>query len=46
MEIYIYHDNFNQKKARVVILISDKVHIEKNIKNITRDYKGQLTIKG
>ena len=43
----IYHKNSNQKKAGVVILISDKVDIrEKNIKNDTRDKKGQLMIKG
>ena len=35
----IFHANGNQKKARVAILISDKIDLK--IKNITRDKEGQ-----
>lgn len=36
----ICHDNVNQRKVGVVILILDKVDIrEKNIKNMTKDKK-------
>ena len=34
----IFHENGNQKKAGVAILISDKIDLK--IKNITRDRKG------
>ena len=41
----IFHENGKQKKAGVVILISDKVDLK--IKNITRDKEGHyITIKG
>ena len=41
----IFHENGNQKKAGVVILISDNIVLK--IKNITRDRKGQyIMIKG
>ena len=34
----IFHANGNQKKARVAILISDKIHFK--IKNVTKDKEG------
>ena len=34
----IFHNNGNQKKARVAILTSDKTHFK--IKTITRDKEG------
>ena len=41
----IFHENGNQKKAGVAILISDKVDFK--IKNVTRDKEGRyITIKG
>ena len=41
----IFHANGNQKKARVAILISDKIDLK--IKNITRDKEGHyIIIKG
>ena len=41
----IFHANGNQKKAGVVILISDKIHFK--IKTITRDKEGHyIMIKG
>ena len=41
----IFHANGNQKKARVLILISDTIHF--NIKNVTRDKEGHyITTKG
>jgi len=38
----IFHANGNQKKARVAILISDKIDFK--IKNIIRDKEGQYII--
>jgi len=38
----IFHANGKQKKAGVVILISDKIDVK--IKNITRDKKGHYMI--
>ena len=43
MEKYI-HENGNQKKAGLAILILDKIDLK--IKNITRDKKGHYMIKG
>ena len=41
----IFHANGNQKKARVAILISDKIDFK--IKNVTRDKEGHhVMIKG
>ena len=41
----IFHANWKQKKAGVVILISDKIHLK--IKKITRDKEGYYTmVKG
>ena len=41
----VFHTNGNQKKARVVILISDKIDFK--IKTVTRDKKGHyIMIKG
>ena len=41
----IFHANGKQKKAGVVILISDKIHLK--IKKITRDKEGYYTmVKG
>ena len=40
----IYNDKTNPKKVRMDILMSDKVDFSK--KNITRDKKGHLMIKG
>ena len=40
-----FHANWKQKKARVAILISDKINLK--IKNITRDKEGHyIMIKG
>ena len=40
-----FHENGNQKKAGVAILISDKIHFK--IKTITRDNEGEyIMIKG
>ena len=42
---YIFHANGKQKKARVAILISDKIDLK--IKNITKDKEGHyIMIKG
>ena len=38
----IFHANRNQKKARVAILISDKVDFK--IKTVTRDKEGHYTM--
>ena len=41
----IIHENGKSKKARVAILISDKIDLK--IKNSTRDHEGHyITIKG
>ena len=41
----VFHTNGNQKKARVAILILDKIHFE--IKTVTRDKEGHyIMIKG
>ena len=41
----VFHVNGNQKKAKVAILISDKIDLK--IKNITRDKEGHyIMIKG
>ena len=41
----IFHENGNQRKAGVAILISDKIDLK--IKTITRDKEGHyITIKG
>ena len=41
----IFHENRNQKRARVAILISDKINFK--IKNIMRDKEGHyIMIKG
>ena len=41
----IFHANGNQKKARVSILISDKIDFK--IKNVTRDKEGHyIMVKG
>ena len=41
----IFHENGNQKKAKVAILVSDKIDFK--IKNVTRDKEGHyITIKG